>query len=48
MWIGLAVSYRMRDVPPSFSITATLTACYTGAVLWSRLIMRGDDRRPTG
>ncbi len=48
MWIGLAVSYRMRDVPPSFSITATLTACYTGAVLWSRHIMRGDDRRPTG
>ena len=26
MWIGLAISYRMHDVPPSFSITATLTA----------------------
>jgi zinc/manganese transport system permease protein len=48
MWIGLAVSYRLRDVPPSFSITATLTACYTGAVLWSRLIMRGDDRLAAG
>jgi len=47
MWIGLVVSYHVHDVPPSFSITATLTACYTGAVLSSRLIMRGDDRLPT-
>jgi zinc/manganese transport system permease protein len=48
MWTGLAISYRMHDVPPSFSITATLTACYTGAVLWSRRIMRGDDRVAPG
>jgi len=48
MWTGLAISYRMHDVPPSFSITATLTACYTGAVLWSRRIMRSDDRVATG
>jgi zinc/manganese transport system permease protein len=48
MWIGLAVSYQVHDVPPSFSITAMLTACYTGAVVWSRLIMRGDDRLAAG
>jgi zinc/manganese transport system permease protein len=48
MWIGLAISYRIHDVPPSFSITAALTACFTGAVVWSRLNMRGDDRLPTG
>jgi len=48
MWIGLTISYRVHDVPPSFAITATLTACFVGAVLWSRLIMRGDDRVPLG
>jgi zinc/manganese transport system permease protein len=48
MWVGLAISYRVHDVPPSFSITATLTGCYTGAVLWSRLIMRGHGRLTAG
>src|SRR5262249_46232218 len=48
MWIGLIVSYRADRVPPSFSITAALTACYTGAALWSRLIMRRDDGVPAG
>ena len=48
MWIGLTISYLVRDVPPSFAITATLTAVYAGAVLWSRLIMQGGDRVPTG
>jgi zinc/manganese transport system permease protein len=48
MWIGLTISYSIRNVPPSFAITATLTAAYIGAALWSRLIMRGGDRLPTG
>jgi zinc/manganese transport system permease protein len=48
MWIGLIVSYRADRVPPSFSITAALTVCYAGAVLWSRLIMRRDDGVPAG
>jgi zinc/manganese transport system permease protein len=45
MWIGLTVSYRVHDVPPSFAITATLTATFVGAVVWSgpRGIMRGGD-----
>jgi zinc/manganese transport system permease protein len=48
MWIGLTVSYSIRDVPPSFAITATLTAAYIGAAMWSRHIMRGHDRIAAG
>jgi zinc/manganese transport system permease protein len=36
MWIGLTISYRVDDVPPSFAITAMLTASYAGAALWAR------------
>jgi zinc/manganese transport system permease protein len=43
MWTGLTISYRVEDLPPSFAITAALTACYAGTALWSRLIMRGHD-----
>ncbi|HEX2381453.1 MAG TPA: metal ABC transporter permease [Acidimicrobiales bacterium] len=48
MWIGLTISYRLDDVPPSFAITAALTACFAGAVLWSRFMMRARDRVPLG
>ncbi len=55
MWIGLTVSYRVDDVPPSFAITATLTAAYVLAAVWAkshsaahasveRGIMPGHDR----
>jgi zinc/manganese transport system permease protein len=33
MWIGLALSYRIPKLPPSFAIIATLTAAYLAAVL---------------
>jgi zinc/manganese transport system permease protein len=48
MWIGLTVSYNIRDVPPSFAITATLTAVYIGAAVCSRRNMRGGDRFAAG
>jgi zinc/manganese transport system permease protein len=48
MWIGLVISYGVRNVPPSFAITATLTAAFAGSVVWSRLMMRGRDRLPVG
>jgi zinc/manganese transport system permease protein len=55
MWIGLAVSYRVDDIPPSFAITATLTICYVVSALWAKTrsaahasaergIMPGHDR----
>jgi zinc/manganese transport system permease protein len=36
MWTGLVVSYRVDALPPSFVITAALTAGYIGAVIVGR------------
>ena len=36
MWVGLATSYLVRSVPPSFAIVAAATAIYVGALLHRR------------
>ena len=36
-WAGLAVSYHVPKLPPSFSIVAVLTAAYVAAVLFDRV-----------
>jgi zinc/manganese transport system permease protein len=35
-WIGLLVSYRMSDIPPSFAIVATLTVAYVASMIARR------------
>ncbi len=35
VWVGLVVSYRADNLPPSFTIVATLTATYLVATLWA-------------
>ena len=35
VWIGLGVSYRVDNLPPSFTIVAALTAMYVAATAWA-------------
>jgi zinc/manganese transport system permease protein len=41
VWLGVAFSYLVPDVPPSFGIMSVATAVYVGAFTWSAL----HDRR---
>ena len=45
LWVGLVVSYRVADVPPSFAIVATLTATF---VLSTALGRRVNGVNPAG
>lgn len=47
VWIGLAASYAIEWMPPSFAILAVATLAYAGAILASR-VTRRTVVRPTG
>jgi zinc/manganese transport system permease protein len=46
LWLGLAVSYAVPEIPPSFAILATATSTYLASAVYKGLFQAALARRP--